>query len=89
MNPSLSIDVYVDFICPWCLIGKRQLQRALAQLREAPWTDVLAAAHAPGPHTALPSPRPTHRTTMPSTLPRRLPLKQLSMQNKDSADRTE
>ncbi|MDD1959119.1 DsbA family oxidoreductase [Pseudomonas sp. 39004] len=35
MNPSLSIDVYVDFICPWCLIGKRQLQRALAQLREA------------------------------------------------------
>lgn len=35
MNPSLSIDVYFDFICPWCLIGKRQLQRALAQLREA------------------------------------------------------
>jgi len=31
---SLSIDVYFDFICPWCLIGWRQLQRALAQLRE-------------------------------------------------------
>lgn len=29
----LRIDVFFDFICPWCLIGKRQLERALAQLR--------------------------------------------------------
>lgn len=29
----LSIEVYFDFICPWCLIGKRQLDEALAQLR--------------------------------------------------------
>lgn len=29
----LSIEVYVDFICPWCLIGKRQLAQALTQLR--------------------------------------------------------
>ncbi len=29
----LSIEVYMDFICPWCLIGKRQLAQALAQLR--------------------------------------------------------
>ena len=33
MNPALRIDLFFDFICPWCLIGKRQLERALAQLR--------------------------------------------------------
>ena len=32
---TLSIEVYFDFICPWCLIGKRQLDQALAQLRVA------------------------------------------------------
>jgi predicted DsbA family dithiol-disulfide isomerase len=34
MSDQLHIDVYFDFICPWCLIGKRQLAKALAQLRE-------------------------------------------------------
>jgi predicted DsbA family dithiol-disulfide isomerase len=29
----LRIDAFFDFICPWCLIGKRQLERALAALR--------------------------------------------------------
>lgn len=33
MSRSLRIDVFFDFICPWCLIGKRQLERALVQLR--------------------------------------------------------
>lgn len=35
MSRSLRIDVFFDFICPWCLIGKRQLERALAQLRRS------------------------------------------------------
>lgn len=35
MSRLLTIDAYVDFICPWCLIGKRQLKRALALLAEA------------------------------------------------------
>ena len=35
MKRSLSIDVYFDFICPWCLIGRRQLQAALAQFKAA------------------------------------------------------
>jgi predicted DsbA family dithiol-disulfide isomerase len=35
MSRLLRIDVYVDFICPWCLIGKRQLDKALALLRES------------------------------------------------------
>jgi len=32
MNPHVLIDVYVELICPWCLIGKRHLARALEQL---------------------------------------------------------
>ncbi|MBS0353610.1 MAG: DsbA family oxidoreductase [Proteobacteria bacterium] len=33
MSGMLSIEVYFDFICPWCLIGKRNLERALATFR--------------------------------------------------------
>jgi predicted DsbA family dithiol-disulfide isomerase len=33
MSRRLVVDVYFDFVCPWCLIGKRQLATALAQLR--------------------------------------------------------
>jgi len=34
MNPNVRIDVYVELICPWCLIGKRHLARALEQLAQ-------------------------------------------------------
>ncbi|MHA7598820.1 DsbA family oxidoreductase [Alicycliphilus sp. T452] len=33
MNTGLTIDVYFDLICPWCLIGKRHLASALQQFR--------------------------------------------------------
>lgn len=33
MKQSLALDVYFDFICPWCLIGKRQLQQAIEKLQ--------------------------------------------------------
>ncbi|SDZ61963.1 DsbA family oxidoreductase [Pseudomonas sp. NFIX28] len=33
MSGRLQIDVFFDFICPWCLIGKRQLERAQQLLR--------------------------------------------------------
>lgn len=33
LRETLKIEVYFDFICPWCLIGKRQLDQALALLR--------------------------------------------------------
>lgn len=37
MTTTLTVDVYVDLICPWCLIGKRHLARSLAELaREQP-----------------------------------------------------
>jgi predicted DsbA family dithiol-disulfide isomerase len=31
---TLNIEVYVDLICPWCLIGKSHLRRALDRLVE-------------------------------------------------------
>ena len=36
MNEPLSIDVYSDVVCPWCYVGKRRLERALAQLPSVP-----------------------------------------------------
>lgn len=43
---ALRIDVFFDFICPWCLIGKRQLEHALAQLRVSrPDVEVQLAWH--------------------------------------------
>jgi predicted DsbA family dithiol-disulfide isomerase len=32
--PGTRIDVVSDVICPWCYIGKRQLERALATLEQ-------------------------------------------------------
>jgi predicted DsbA family dithiol-disulfide isomerase len=31
-NPRLTIDVISDVVCPWCYIGKRRLEAALAEL---------------------------------------------------------
>lgn len=33
MTVPLTIDVVSDVICPWCFLGKRRLDKALAQLR--------------------------------------------------------
>lgn len=35
MSRQLPIDVFFDFICPWCLIGKRQLQQAIQKLQHS------------------------------------------------------
>lgn len=46
MSQHLRIDAFFDFICPWCLIGKRQLDRALEQLqRSQPNVDVTLVWH--------------------------------------------
>jgi predicted DsbA family dithiol-disulfide isomerase len=29
---GLAVEVYSDIVCPWCYVGKRRLERALAQL---------------------------------------------------------
>lgn len=33
-SPPILIDVYSDVVCPWCLLGKRRLARAIAALRD-------------------------------------------------------
>jgi len=30
MNPAMRIDIYSDTICPWCYLGKRRFELALA-----------------------------------------------------------
>lgn len=35
MTPRLDIAVHFDLICPWCFIGKRHLDTALARFRRA------------------------------------------------------
>lgn len=35
MTAIISIDVFFDFICPWCLIGKRQLHMAIEKLKQS------------------------------------------------------
>ena len=34
MSSLLKVKVYFDFICPWCLIGKRNLETALRLLAQ-------------------------------------------------------
>ena len=67
MREQLVIDVYFDLICPWCLIGKRHLDLAVAELvRAEPALAVALRWHCvqllPGParrrqglHRVLPS----------------------------------
>lgn len=46
MTRQLHIDVFFEFICPWCLIGKRQLHAAIAQLKRThPDVDVILRWH--------------------------------------------
>ena len=33
-DTPMTIDVISDVVCPWCYIGKRQLERALEMLRQ-------------------------------------------------------
>jgi len=35
---ALPIDVFSDVVCPWCFIGKRRLEKALALVPEIPVT---------------------------------------------------
>ncbi|WP_347929582.1 DsbA family oxidoreductase [Pseudomonas helvetica] len=46
MSGRLRIDVFFDFICPWCLIGKRQLECAQDLLRiQQPEVDITTVWH--------------------------------------------
>ena len=50
---TVGIEVYSDVVCPWCYIGKRRLERALATLRaeaEFPGADVVCRPFQLDPH---------------------------------------
>ncbi len=45
-SPTLAIDIVSDVVCPWCYIGKRHVEAALAQFRAAhPATPVAIRWH--------------------------------------------
>lgn len=35
MTRKMNIEVFFDFICPWCVIGKRHLQTAIQKLKQS------------------------------------------------------
>lgn len=37
----MRIDVWSDLVCPWCYIGKRRLEHALAQMPDAPQVEIV------------------------------------------------
>ena len=37
----MRIDVWSDLVCPWCYIGKRRLEHALAQMPDAPPAEIV------------------------------------------------
>jgi len=41
VEPLMRIDVWSDLVCPWCYIGKRRLERALAAWPDAPPVDIV------------------------------------------------
>lgn len=36
-QPALEVDIVSDVVCPWCIIGYLQLERALAQIGVGAW----------------------------------------------------
>jgi predicted DsbA family dithiol-disulfide isomerase len=51
-NASVTVDVHFDFVCPWCLIGKRNLDAAVSRLASLrPDVNVKARWHS---HQLLP-----------------------------------
>ena len=40
LREPIRVDVVSDVMCPWCLIGKRRLERAIASTPDLDWTVV-------------------------------------------------
>ena len=52
----MTVEVFFDFVCPWCLIGKRQLDaavRKLAELRPDVQLHIVWRSHALLPDTPV------------------------------------
>ncbi|MGS0896302.1 DsbA family oxidoreductase [Burkholderia stagnalis] len=44
-RPSLTVEIWSDLICPWCWIGKRRFDEALAAFEHADQVDVALRAY--------------------------------------------
>jgi predicted DsbA family dithiol-disulfide isomerase len=44
---AVQIEVISDVVCPWCFIGKRRLEQALARLRDAPGAPAVSVTWLP------------------------------------------
>ena len=44
-SPTLTIDIVSDVVCPWCYIGKRKLEAALALPEAAELPNVVIRWH--------------------------------------------
>lgn len=56
MTDSLRIDVFSDIACPWCYIGKRNLQKGLAETHDdedRPAVDVVYRSYELSPDTPV------------------------------------
>jgi predicted DsbA family dithiol-disulfide isomerase len=54
--PQLRIDIWSDIACPWCYVGKRHLEQALAQFPERSSVEIVWHAFELNPS----APRETH-----------------------------
>ena len=75
----MRIDIWSDIVCPWCYIGKRRLERALAGFAAAPDVRVVHRAFQLNP--AAPRDRTTHRG---EALKAKYGLTQLDLQNMEA-----
>lgn len=56
-NKTMKIEIYSDIVCPWCYIGERRLERALAALPSRERIDVVFRPYQldpNAPETAVP-----------------------------------
>ncbi|MGE7964034.1 DsbA family oxidoreductase [Pseudomonas sp. NPDC089918] len=41
MTQALTVEIWSDLICPWCWIGKRRFERALAELPQRDYVEIV------------------------------------------------
>ena len=52
-KPVVSIEVVSDVVCPWCYIGKRRLEKAVAQLSDTFDFDITYSPFQLNPHMPM------------------------------------
>lgn len=42
---KITVDIWSDFVCPWCWVAKRRLERAIASLPEGTAVEIISHAY--------------------------------------------